>query len=595
MSVLIAIPVFRVACKIGIDRGRAWSVVDELILWSLTQQSRTIAALAADANLPRQIIVASVARLMRFRLVEVTLSGGGIAFRASDYGLKSVRSGNPLPFFPERISRRVSFVIEWASGDFFLSRQVRLLSPYKLDEARRNGEVRTLSVEGGAPSMSHEANLNRLSDIAARNLDEQIALVDGRTATLRDNEHMAVRVIDGVPQGLPESAGPEFRRLVAEAAARPPGTSKVAVTYSGPREVNDEQPITHACTFDPRDIVIGGSAQRECLEHLLVQANRRVIVHSTFLDLERFKALIGTIRAACVRGVTFDLLWGAEKDADTESRNAAVALQIAAEVRDDRDLRGKFRVHPRTTGSHAKLILLDTADKGWLAGVGSCNWFSSPFEAVELTVALRDQNAVADVAVALQRLVGRRGLSDEIANEMAINARDMRRTGSAGGPDQVSIVAGAAHDGLMRMGSDLARHRFIIGTNKLGSTARPGAIIQGEVAANRGGAKAIVLYTQTSGPLKNRHARALAEEALAQGVILRRTKKIPLHGKFLAWDDHDLVVTSLNWASASTDLDFPWGEIGVHIRGRQIAKAALSRLGDIFPELAESNAEAPSD
>ena len=162
MTVLIAVPVFRVGCKVGIDRGRAWSIIDEVVLWAITRQSKSIAALAAEADLPRQIVVASIARLMRFRLVEVTPSENGVAFRASDYGFKAVSSGNPLPFFPKRVSRRVSFVIEWATGDFFPTRQIRLLNPHKLEEARRAGaEVRVVIVDGGGPSMSHEANRNR--------------------------------------------------------------------------------------------------------------------------------------------------------------------------------------------------------------------------------------------------------------------------------------------------------------------------------------------------------------------------------------------------------------------------------------------------
>ena len=79
------------------------------------------------------------------------------------------------------------------------------MTPYKLDEARKGGtEVRIVSVDGGGPSMSHEANLNRLSDIAARGWDEQVAMIEGRTATMRDDEYMVLRVIDGEPQGLPE-------------------------------------------------------------------------------------------------------------------------------------------------------------------------------------------------------------------------------------------------------------------------------------------------------------------------------------------------------------------------------------------------------
>ena len=50
MSVLIAVPVFRIGCKVGIDRGRAWSVIDEVVLWAATRRPRTIEALAAVAH-----------------------------------------------------------------------------------------------------------------------------------------------------------------------------------------------------------------------------------------------------------------------------------------------------------------------------------------------------------------------------------------------------------------------------------------------------------------------------------------------------------------------------------------------------------------
>jgi hypothetical protein len=104
-------------------------VVEEVVLWAITRQSKTVADLSLETDLPRQIIVASIARLMRFRLVEVTPKDGTVAFRASDYGFKAVSGGHPLPYFPKRVARRVSFVIEWATGDFFPTRQVpRLLS-----------------------------------------------------------------------------------------------------------------------------------------------------------------------------------------------------------------------------------------------------------------------------------------------------------------------------------------------------------------------------------------------------------------------------------------------------------------------------------
>jgi hypothetical protein len=594
MSVLIAIPVYRISCRVGIDKGRGWSVMEELLLWSMTRQSKSIQALVDETRLPRQIVVAAIARLMRFRLVEVVLTDGGAAFHASEYGHKAVSSGNPLPVFPKRYTKHISFVIECVSGEFYPSRDVTIMGQYKLEIERQNGaEIRKISVDGGGPSMSHDANLRRLSDIAAAGWNEEIAVIDGRTVDLRDDEFMIVRVVDGIPRGLPETAGDSLRHVIGEAAALAPGSGDLRVGYAGRREEPEAKTLLRPCVFEPADLIIGGNEHRTLFLDLLKRAQRRMIIHSTFLDAGRFEALLGPIRAACDEGVTIDLLWGAEKDEETEQRNATGAAAIARLVRDDVSTRGRVRVHMRSTGSHAKLVFLDTRD-GWLAAVGSCNWLSTPFQSAELSVLVRDNAVLSDVAVSLQRLAGRRGLADGIASELALTARDLRRMPSTGGPACMGVVVGEAHDEIMRAASGAASHLFFVGCHRLGSTTRPGALLQGEVAARRPGVTATILYTQPSGPLKNRHARALRNEAAENGVNLIKTEKIPLHGKIVAWGDNDVVVTSLNWASAAADPDFPWADIGVHINAPGVAACAMAKLRKIFPEVGQGSASKPS-
>jgi cardiolipin synthase A/B len=594
MTVLIAIPVYRISCRVGIDKGRGWSVMEELLLWSMTRQSKSIHALVDETRLPRQIVVAAIARLMRFRLVEVVMTDGGAAFRASEYGFKAVSSGNPLPIFPKRYTKHVGFVIECVSGEFYPSRDVTIMGQYKLELERQNGaEIRKIGVDGGGPSMSHEANLRRLSDIAATGWNEEIAVIDGRTVDLRDDEFMIVRVVDGMPRGLPETAGDSLRHIVAEAAALAPGTGDLRVGYAGRREEPEAKTLLRPCVFDPADLIIGGTEQRTLFLDLLKRAQRRMVIHSTFLDVRRFRDLLDPIRAACDNGVTIDLLWGAEKDEETEQRNATAAAAIARLVREDASTRGRVRVHMRTTGSHAKLVFLDT-EEGWLAAVGSCNWLSSPFQSVELAVLVRDNAVLSDIATSLQRLAGRRGLADSIASEMALTARDLRRIPSMGGPARMGVVVGEAHDEIMRTASGIASHLFFVGCHRLGSTARPGALLQGEVAARRADVTATILYTQPSGPLKNRHARALRDEAAQSGVNLIKTGKVPLHGKIVAWGNDDAVVTSLNWASAAADPDFPWADIGIHINAPGVAASTMAKLRKIFPELAGDAAPAPA-
>lgn len=589
---LVAIPVFRVSCKVGVDRGRGWSAIEELVLWAVGRQSKSVTQLSEDMCLPHQIVVAAIARLMRFRLVEVAITSGRATFRASDFGFKAISSGNPLPFYPTRVTKRANFVIEWITGEFYHTRDISLMPSARLEQEKASGtEIRVVSVEGGGPSMSHEANLRRLSELTAGGWNEEVALVDGRTAVLREDEYMVVRIIDGIPRGLPERAGATLRRIVSEVSAQPRGTSEVAVGYSGLPEAPSETPIPRVCDFDPGDLIIGGSAQRTCFLALLGKAERRAIIHSTFLDAKKFELLIDPIQAACQRGVVFDLLWGAEADEETEKRNFGAATKIARIIRSNPALHGRVRMHMRTTGSHAKLILLDTND-GWVGAIGSCNWLSSPFQAVELSMVVRDGQVIADIAIALQRMVGRRGLADSIANEMAAIARDLRRSiATAGGNATIAIVVGGGHEELIRTASGSAERRFFVGSNRLGSTARPGAIMQGEVAASREGVRATVLYTQQTGPVKKRHTVALKEEALVEGVQLVRTRDIPLHGKVVAWDENDIVVTSLNWASASINPDFPWADIGIHVHANGVATDAFERLLAIFPELRKAEEE----
>ena len=51
------------------------------------------------------------------------------------------------------------------------------------------------------------------------------------------------------------------------------------------------------------------------------------------------------------------------------------------------------------------------------------------------------------------------------------------------------------------------------------------------------------------------------------------------------WDDDNVVTSSLNWGSGSSDPDFPLGDIGVHIRAAGIPESVYQRLVTIFPNL----------
>jgi phosphatidylserine/phosphatidylglycerophosphate/cardiolipin synthase-like enzyme len=584
MTVTVAIPIYRVSCRVRIDKAPPWSIVDELLMVSVARSFRSINDLAGASSLPRQLVLASLSKLMKFRLVESTVTEDGIAFRASPFGFDSIAGGKPLPMFPKQQYRNARFSIERAAGSFFRTSEIRLKSLQALEKDRGNGaDVRFIDVEGDGPLMTQEANIARLSELVAGGWDEHLGAVVGRGANVIDNQYMVVRIIDGQPRGMPESAREGLRDIVTRAAASSRANSPLRVEYS--EAVPPPQVVYRPCRIDSADILVGGSIQRSEFEKIVENADRRVIIHSTFLKADDVAKLMGCFAKACKRGVEFTIFWGAEYDDDTESRNAEEASKIMKLVSAERDVAGRFRIDMRTTGSHAKIMLADSRSGDWLAAIGSCNWLKSPFRNTEMTVLLRDQAVVGDAMKVFQRIIGRRGLSDSVANELELARKELRvPTEPQDTNAEIAILVGDDHDQLMRKASSSAKRRFIVGSHRLGSTARPGVLLPSQVAA-RPGVSVAVIYSQVSKPWKQRNVRELQAEAQASGVRLVHSGKIPLHGKFLAWDEDDLVVTSINWASASSDADFPEGEVGVHICSAGIAKVSLERVAAIYPML----------
>lgn len=584
MSVLVAIPAYRINCKVSIDKARPWSVIDEAVLWAAHQAPVTIAALASRANLPRQLVVASLARIMRFRLIETVIDGDGQAgFRSSAYGKQLVTGGHSLPYFPKRSSRRISFTIERATGYMYPTRDAQPWAMVRLQRERDAGaDVRVISVDG-APPMSHEANVARLSSMVERTPDEQLAFIEPNTSSVREDDYLVVRVVDGTLHGLPPGAPNSLRVIVRGATAGEPGIPPPAIAYAGPGE--DTAPRTVRCNIAASDLVVGGDSHRECLLKMLKSAERRVIIHSTFLRDECFAELFDAFRKACENDVSIDILWGAAKSEADEVRQGSEAASMMKRVLADPVTRARIRIHMQSTGSHAKAILVDQPDGSWIAVVGSCNWLSSPLRAIEASVVLRDQGAVAEVARAVQRIVGRRaGLAHPVANDLALIAQELSGEAAGAGAAEVTILIGEEHDARLRAGSGKATQRLVIASHRLGSTARPGALLPGAVAA-QGGAKVHILYTMRSGPVKNRDERELTAEAALQGVALTKVT-IPIHAKFVAWDDDDVLITSFNWASADSDPSDPFGELGVHIHAKGIATELIGRLSGLLPKLA---------
>jgi cardiolipin synthase len=587
MIVHVAVPVHFLRCKIWIDEARDWSVTHEVILLTLAPACLTLDALCEDTHLPRQVVVAALTRLMRHRLVEVASAAGHVFFGVSTAGATLVFNGKALPNFRKETGRRLRLVVERYSGCSFLHREVRLGTVTQVARMQSSGmPIKIVELNCETPGADHGITWEAMGEIVERGGNRRLVRVEDGTARLNSDYYMLIPVADGVPR-LPSSVSPALRTVVAEAATA--ASRRVELVPILPEDVGPRWvPYrTVQCDFDPADIIIGGSAQGDAFRALVRRAESRVVLHSTFLDHDKFLLLVDEFRTACARGVKLDLLWGAEVEDPVAGKNAAAARLIAATVAADTILRDRFRVRMRTTGSHAKIVLADTSDGGWVAAVGSCNWMSSPFQALEASVLLRDPRLVADVAQALRDTVGRRNIADDLANELALTANDLRRDApEANGAAQVTVLLGPAHEAIMRRSSGQASGKHVMISDRAGRSVRSLAVLPAAFAASRG-AEAVILWTRPSEPMTRAAMRDVATDAHKDGVRVLQAKspKPPAHAKVLLWTPDDVVVTSHNWGSASSNPDFPAAEVGVHISMTGLADAVLGRLQAIYPQL----------
>ena len=86
-SHIILLPVYKGVVQATIDKGHRWSDIEHLVLIGLCQNDYTITELECQSNLPSEVLLEAINRLMRAGWVEIKETENRIAFRATLFGL----------------------------------------------------------------------------------------------------------------------------------------------------------------------------------------------------------------------------------------------------------------------------------------------------------------------------------------------------------------------------------------------------------------------------------------------------------------------------------------------------------------------------
>jgi len=586
-TVVIALPVLRGRLRLHIDKGRPWSVVEHLILESLSKRSWQASQLALAGQMPRRVVIEAIVRLMRAGWVQLEQEGETVVFSATVHGL-AVAGATELPNASRRIARPVSFVVDRTTGAVFRNRELVLYQESEVQE--RAGGDRLIYIRP-REDLHYDRN-----DVVKVLLEDDEKFVAADSSGDRPSQRYAlIRVRDNeIVDGLPNRALRLLRNVILKASTFTSVQGGKPETVAVPDEEIEkdlEPPPIRSITFSTSDLILDGPAHKKCLEHVLLNAVSRIFIHSTFINEDRVIDLLPLLDKAVSRGVRIDILWGQNEDrgGEVSSRSAVSRLQQHEGVK---KLAGSLVIHPFSTRSHAKLIVSDSGPDGaYTAVVGSCNWLSSGFVSYEVSAVARDPKFVSDVVKCFADVSHAHSwVWSELTSELTNLAATLSsKPGTAAGKGSASVVVGAHHNHFALRARDEAKNRIFVMSHRLGAVSSPAIIAPLTAAAiHTAGIRADVYFGRTTGVVHEARGQKLIERAASVGVSIEPIESPRLHAKVLGWDDDSVLITSLNWLSADpVSLTEP-KEIGIWIQGAGAA-AAVSQNFETA-RLAEANA-----
>jgi hypothetical protein len=575
-TVKVAVPVLQGRRKFFFDKGRPWTVLEQLLLHELDRAPASIPSLASRAHIPERVIVEAIIRLMRAGWVEMMQMPAAVHFQITPEG-RVVKEYDQLPTAPRRLSRRITFVIDQITGALFRSRDLPFTHQHVVEERVHRGEA-VVWIE--RPERRLNENLRPLVDALFQS-DERFVSIDPYGDRLADRWAL-VSVRDGQPEGLVPRTPARLVKEIVKAAEKFAGAGTLTHTAIQTTYFKETQKTTtlRNIAFTANDLITGGEAHEAALRNAIRRARHRLVLHSTFISRQRFSALLPELRNAVGAGVKVDVLWGQDENTADRRSTGKVVSQLRSELQAE-GLDGLV-VHPFSTGSHSKIILADDGNPDrMVAVVGSCNWLYSGFESFEVSVRLRDAHIVADVIDQLAEMS--RGANrhwTNLTSELMALAENLKNQSPSAGPKAAaSIVLGASHADLVREARDNAMKQITIVSHRFAGAAQSLILAPAFAASKKSKQLSVRLfYGDESGAITGTEVAEFARAAAKAGVQIRPVYRPRLHAKFLASDDDLAVITSQNWLSADAADDNPQQEIGVCIRSPGVARILVERF-----------------
>ena len=378
----LQIPVTRFAVAYETGGARPYSGFERLLLEAIDDGIARLDELTSVFAVPSRLVVEGVVTLIQAGWVGLA---GDNALVATAGGRAAVRSGQPPVTLETKRPYPLHVVMERVGGAYCRNADVTLVSngslqppdgdriirldPQLHDNQVDTGDVRSLiRVSPGEWVRWISAE----STLVSKGSQSAVALYEPATARLTN-----------VPDAFRSSLEP---LLVDRFGGR---TQHHASRRELPEHVRRCQ-----VRITEDDIVVNAQAHEALLRAALDGAHAHLVACSAFATASALEGLTPHLTAAMERGVTVDMLWGYSGRDDSAVVDFVKKLQY-----DCRGTAGQITCNAAPSGSHAKLLVWDSADGTVNGCVGSYNWLSAAGQTTgELSIRVTHPGLIADLA-----------------------------------------------------------------------------------------------------------------------------------------------------------------------------------------------------
>jgi hypothetical protein len=297
------------------------------------------------------------------------------------------------------------------------------------------------------------------------------------------------------------------------------------------------------------------------------------------------RELLPLFADAARRLIRVELLWGLKidpEDSSTQTRLTDVERVLDQLSGDERK---KIQISQVSSGSHSKIIIYDHKTTGkWISVVGSCNYLSSNFDWIEISVRSRSQKLASkllgQLIVAQLPASGSWSPTARRLNR-AWSSLQEARSAEETGKHELTMLVDGDHYACVTRARDLAQQEIVIACDLFGVAAETSVIVPMKTAAKNRKNISLV-YSRPSRFLLEAGRRPDADSSEEKGISFRSLPNF--HAKILYWDRSALAVTSFNWMSTIVDGGRSRGaEIGIMIEGPEVCQILVDKLAIVAP------------